>query len=184
MQWFNGKLYVGTGRSRRLCRACNAGVSTSRRANRYVVNPEPNVTCPVEPRTTSICGQRSGGRSGSADPALPWKRLFQSEVVPIPDSIAPGKFMARDTAFRGMVVARLNGGPSQLYVAGVVGTEWIPGLPAPRILRMKDDETFEQIGGDPGTIHIGWDPKPVWEPTSFRAMVDITASCSSRWRRA
>jgi hypothetical protein len=166
MQWFNGKLYVGTGRHV-LCveRATQDFYFPAR--NRYVVHPDPDVTCPADKYDLDLRAE-IWRYDPSAPPNTAWKRLFQSEVVPNPQ--APGKLMARDTAFRGMTVFALNGKP-QLYVGGVSAREWIPGLPAPRILRMRDDETFEQVGGDPGQIRIGWDPKPIWDPTSFRAMV-------------
>src|SRR5262249_9125175 len=136
MQWFKGKLYVGTVRSL----LCVTGATLNFYFpgwGLYNTHPDPDVPCPADPSDLDLRAEIWCYTPGTGN----WARVFQSpNDVPIPN--AAGKFVARDIGFRGMVVFREQDGTEALYVMGVTAREYLPGLPPPRILRTTDGLTF------------------------------------------
>ncbi|HLG74018.1 MAG TPA: hypothetical protein VK009_26665, partial [Chloroflexota bacterium] len=59
--------------------------------------------------------------------------------------LAPGKYVSRDTTFRGMTVYTAPDGTQNLYAAGLTDGEYIPGLPGPRIIRSTDGSNFAPV---------------------------------------
>ena len=65
-----------------------------------------------------------------------------------PNPRAPGKFLARDIAYRGMKVVRDRHGRKALFISGVTANEYVPEVARkhpPRLLRTYDGERFHDI---------------------------------------
>ncbi len=144
MQWWKGKLYVGTGRSY----FCVTIASTDEGVGTDLYRPSyPDVECAPTPQDLDL--QAEIWRYTPETQA--WERVFQSpNDVAIPDH--PGKFVARDIGLRSMAVFTEPGGGEALYVAGVSSRSINPGVPPPRILRSVDGVNFEPLPQDPGTF--------------------------------
>lgn len=152
MQWWRGRLYVGTNRAMR----CVEAASTARNFPGLPLYPptDPDIECADAwedlPLQAEIWGYTPETRT--------WELVFRSsQDIPIPDH--PGKFVARDIGFRGMTVFAEADGTEALYVAGVSPRTLyeVPGqdpglVPPPRILRTTDGTTFEPIPQDSGTF--------------------------------
>jgi hypothetical protein len=145
MQWWNGKLYVGTVR---------AWFCWSQAAFHYM-HPDivpyppnaPDLDCTPDARDLPLQAEiwRYTPETGA------WERVYQSpKDVEIPGS--PGKYIGREVGYRDMIVLEETDGTEALYVAGATANSVWPGLPPPRILRSTDGETFEAIPQDPGTV--------------------------------
>ena len=159
MAWFKGKLYVGTARSEQCVEEATEIFYFPTRPYLYSLTPEPGATCPANEYDLILSAQ-----IWQYTPATQvWRLVFESPQN-IPNPRAPGKFVARDIGFRGMVVYQ-----GQLYVGDVTPDEYIPelaGADPPRILRTSDGTTFTSFDA-PSTIHtfLG-----VQKPIGFRAM--------------
>jgi hypothetical protein len=83
-----------------------------------------------------------------------WERVYRApRDVPIPGH--PGKFVARDIGYRGMLVFTESDGTEALYVTGVSAREmYTPTdqLPPPRLLRTTDGVNFQSVSQNPGTF--------------------------------
>ncbi len=160
MAWFNGKLYVGTARSEQCVEQATEIFYYPTRPYLYSTNPEPGATCPANEYDIDLEAQ-----IWQYTPQTQvWRMVYQSPQN-IPNPRAPGKFVSRDLAFRGMVVYH-----GELYIGDVTPDEYIPELAAsepPRILRTSDGTHFTSFDA-PSTIHtfLG-----VQKPIGFRAMV-------------
>ncbi len=146
MIWWNGRLYVGTGRATSCVQ--QAALAFFRPdLGTYPLN-EPDVECTQSPYDLPLQAEiwRLTPATGQ------WDLVFRSpQDIPIPGQ--PGKFVARDIGFRGMTIFREPDGTEALYVAGVGARTFNqPGIPAPRLLRSTDGATFEPIPADPGTF--------------------------------
>ena len=158
MGWFNGQLYVGTGRSF----LCVTFATADRQTGTHMFRPfGPDYQC--APTIEDLPLAAEIWRYTPATRA--WQRVFKSpEDIPIVwnASGAPVKFTARDMAFRGMTVFREPDGTEALYVAGVSPSVlfdrnglWAadPGsFPPPRLLRSTDGVTFTPVPQTPGTF--------------------------------
>ena len=147
MQWWNGKVYVGTNR----CWNCYTRATQQRIPfwGKFVSYPpnNPNVECAPTPEELPLSAE-----IWSYDPDFDlWERVFQSPTnVEIPEH--PGQFTARDIAFRTSVLFKEPDKTEALYIFGVTShTLWPTTLP-PQILRSTDGSTFEPVPQDPGTV--------------------------------
>ena len=152
MAWWRGKLYVGTARSGHCVQ----------RATTFFYYPglkgvlplDPDIECEENPYDLPL--QAEIWRWTPETNV--WDRVFQSpNDVPIPDpdnpgQSLPGKVVARDIGFRGMIGFTEPDGTEALYVAGVSSRSFNPWAPPPRILRSTDGETFMPLPQDPGTF--------------------------------
>jgi hypothetical protein len=144
MAWFNGKLYVGTARNE-ICVELETLQFYYPDTTYYTTNPERGVTCPKNPYDMDLRAEiwQYTPETGQ------WLRVYQSPEIPNPR--ASGKMIARDIAYRGMVVYQ-----GALYVGGVTADEYIPELAGsnpPRILRTTDGTDFTPLNGDPGQVN-------------------------------
>jgi hypothetical protein len=144
MIWWRGKLYVGTNRSW-FC------VQTAATASLFPVvgypPQDPDVEC--TPESEDLPLQAEIWRWTPETDT--WELVYQSpNDLEIPGH--PGKYVARDIGYRGMIVFTEPDGTDALYVSGVSARFYIEGLPPPRILRSTDGVTFEPIPQDPGTF--------------------------------
>ena len=144
MIWWNDRLFVGTNRAN----ACIQQATIEYYGAGTYPPTEPDVECTPEiadlPLQAEIWRWTPDGNQ--------WDLLYRSpEDLPIPGH--PGKFVARDMAFRGMAIFVEPDGTEALYVSGVTARGFNePGLPPPRILRSVDGEIFEPVPQDPGTF--------------------------------
>lgn len=142
MQWWRGKLYVGTARAY-YCWV-QAGLHKQVPAVPY---PPENVDCPPDMRDLPLRGEiwRYTPETRA------WERVYQSPAdVPIPGS--PGRKTARDIGYRGMAVFKEKDGTEALYVGAATSHLLWPPMPPPRILRSTDGVHFEPIPQHPGTV--------------------------------
>ena len=103
-----------------------------------------------------------------------WTRVYRSPRVPNPR--APGRLVARDIGYRGMLVRTERGGHKALYVAAFSPDEFIPELRRqrpPRILRTTDGERFRALRARPPVIHTYLGP---YRPVGFRALATVGRS--------
>ena len=165
MEWWRGKLYVGTGRATQ----CVQMATLIKFYPDYVSYPpyDPTVSCTEDPRDLPL--QAEIWRWTPETNV--WDRIFQSpQDVPIPGY--PGKFVARDIGFRDMLVFTEADGTEALYVSGVSsrsfnsqlwpfnpdmpapdpGSPPAPDMPAPRLLRSTDGVNFEPVPLDSDTF--------------------------------
>jgi hypothetical protein len=163
MVWFKGKLYVGTSRENTCVELATLefyGIGKF-----YSSQPWPDLSCPADRYDLNLQAEiwRFTPETGV------WERVYRSPAD-ISNPRAPGKFVARDIGFRGMVVKREPDGTEALYVGGVTANEYIPEIAEaypPRILRSTDGESFTPLAGVPNTIVTVFGQQ---HPVGFRAM--------------
>jgi hypothetical protein len=144
MQWWNGKLYVGTVRSW-LCWS---------KAWFHLQDPifpwpplDPDLDCATDPLDLPLQAE-IWRYTPEADL---WERVYQSpNDVEIPGY--PGHYTARDIGYRDMIVYQEPDGKKALYVAGVTAGSLWQQMPPPRILRSVDGTHFAPVPQDPGTL--------------------------------
>ena len=145
MQWWNGKLYVGTSRAEE----CVSQASLAYNFPELFKYPptDPDIECTDSPQDLPLQAEIWRWTPETET----WERVFQSpNDVEIP--AYPGKYTARDIGFRGMTLFTEADGTEALYVAGVTSRMYNKGLPPPRLLRSTDGATFEPVPQDPGTF--------------------------------
>ncbi|NJN19546.1 MAG: hypothetical protein HC822_26535 [Oscillochloris sp.] len=146
MTWWNGYLYVGTGRAVQCVQ-----VATISRFYPIITYPplEPGLDCADTPETLPLRAE-IWRWSPLTDQ---WQMVFQSpEDVPIPGH--PGKYVARDIGFRSFLVYTEPDGSEVLYAAGVSARSmYAEGntMAPPRLLRSSDGLNFSAVPQDPGT---------------------------------
>ena len=166
MAWFKGRLYVGTARDP-LCveRATMAFYFPA--AGLYQPRPARDIRCP-----STIHAGDLRAEIWRYDPrGRRWTHVYRSPRVANPR--APGRVIARDIGYRGMVVLKEPGRPAALYIAGLTAGEFVPELARrypPRILRTTDGERFRALRGSPGVIR---GPAGVQRPVGYRAMAAL-----------
>ncbi|MCH7744759.1 MAG: hypothetical protein IIC84_01635 [Chloroflexi bacterium] len=161
MQWWNGYLYVGTGRDI----TCVTAATVDRATGSSIYKPlSDDLVCAPTPQSLPL--QAEIWRYEPISKV--WERVFQSPEVPLPDF--PGKFVARDIGFRSMMVFTEPDQTEALYVAGV-SSRSLNGndLPPPRILRSVDGVNFVPIPQEPGTFLYDL---PIQVATSSPVVVD------------
>ena len=67
MDWFKGKLYVGTGRDEECMETATVQRYSTRRVRAYVHNPSPNTSAAPLRNSTSTCAPRSGSNTAADD---------------------------------------------------------------------------------------------------------------------
>ncbi len=158
MQWWRGRLYVGTNRAYR----CVSAWELHRQLPALFPYPpaDPDLDCATNPASLPLQAEiwRWTPETGL------WERIYQSPAdVPNPD--IPGAFVPRDNGYRTMAVHTDPDGTEALYVGGIsTKPMWAGSVPPPRILRSTDGATFQPIPQNPGTF-MGSLPK-----ASFRSL--------------
>lgn len=154
--WFQGKLYVGTGRSFLCVTLATAEFNNVSPLTLYPPT-DTNVSCPQEPTDLPL---RAEIWQYTPETKL-WKRVYQApEEVPV---MVEGqeRLISRDIAYRGMTVHIEEDGTEALYIGGVsagsFATFYEPyasgtPYPAPRILRTTDGENWAPIPMAPGSF--------------------------------
>jgi hypothetical protein len=149
MAWWNGKLYVGTGRAT-FC-VQQATLEFFYPDKNYYPPKDDAVVCTKDPHNLPL--QAEIWR-WSPDTNL-WERIYQSpNDVPIQGTTTS---TARDIGFRGMAVFKEASGTEALYVSGDstrggAGTGFDGPVPPPRILRSTDGVNFEPVPFDPDVV--------------------------------
>jgi hypothetical protein len=163
MAWFRGKLYVGTGREVNCVE--NATVDYYLvLSERYKRRPLTGARCPRNRYDMDLRAEIWQYTPRTRR----WRMVYQSPTGPNPR--ARRKSIARDIAFRGMVVYRDGRGRKRLYIGGVTANEYIPGLRRrhpPRILSTRDGVHFRAT---PVRDLIGHTPGGYQRPMGFRSM--------------
>ncbi len=144
MQWWKGKLYIGTVRSF----FCWTAAWTHSMFPFLPYPPDdPDMACAPDPQDLPL--QAEIWRYTPETET--WERVYQSpNDVEIPDH--PGKYTARDLGYRGMTVFEEPDGSEALYVGSTTSNLLWPPMPPPRILRSIDGTTFEPVPQEPGTL--------------------------------
>ncbi|MGZ4195328.1 MAG: hypothetical protein ACXVVQ_07205 [Solirubrobacteraceae bacterium] len=159
MAWFKGKLYVGTSRYE----DCVENLTVDYYlvvSDKYKTHPLPGVTCPRNPWNMDLRAEvwQYTPRTGA------WRMVYRSPVEPNPR--ARGKSIARDIAYRGMVVYR-----GRLYIGDVTADEFDPQLQRkypPRILSTVDGRHYSEI---PARNLVEFTPRGPVRPMGFRSLV-------------
>ncbi|GAB4558298.1 MAG: hypothetical protein Kow0047_03290 [Anaerolineae bacterium] len=167
MQWWNGRLYVGTNRAWH----CAEIAALANLLPGKVTYPpeEPEVECTPDPEDLPLQAEiwRWLPETNS------WERVYQS---PADVQLSSGKMVARDVGYRGMTVFTEPDGTEALYVTTVSPQFIFPDLtnvPA-RILRSTDGVHFEPVPQDPGTA-LGNFPFSVFRnPIEFNGRFYVT----------
>jgi hypothetical protein len=169
MQWWHGKLLVGTGRGFP-CVEYYLLHETFPFLQRYPPRFDPDRRCPdcifdlplqaeiwcYTPETTS------------------WERLFQSpNDLDVPGQ--PGARVARDMGFRNMILFRESDGTEALYVAGVSARALNRRLPPPRLLRSTGGRTFAAVPAEPDTALGRLDAVGFRGLAAYRGRLFVTA---------
>jgi hypothetical protein len=163
MAWFKGALYVGTARSA-LCVERATIAYYLPWGSYYTTHPARGVSCPPTIDQADLRAEIWRYRPRTRR----WSLVYRSPTIPNPE--APGRRIARDIGYRGMVVVPLSHRRSALAVAGVTADEFIPKLARrypPRILMTTDGSHFRAMGGRPGVIRTTHGPQ---RPIGYRAM--------------
>jgi hypothetical protein len=164
MAWFKGKLYVGTAR-KQLCIENLTIDYYLPVAGDYTTNPEPGVHCPKNPNRLPLRAEiwQYTPRTGI------WRMVYRSPLVRNPR--ARGKMVARDLAYRGMLVWHDARGRPELFVGAVTPDEFLPELlhhHPPSLLRTTDGTHFHVGGAFNSIVH---NPYGVFRPMGFRDLV-------------
>ncbi|HLV01218.1 MAG TPA: hypothetical protein VKZ59_08130, partial [Acidobacteriota bacterium] len=154
MQWFKGRLYVGTGRAVQ----CATFATAAAQSGIPALYPPIVGDCTDEPEDLPLAAEIWRYTPETKT----WDMVYKApETIPIAwdENGQPTKFTARDTGYRGMAVHRESNGQEALYVAATTSSsifDNLPqyqgqGFPPPRILRSVDGENFAPIPQEPGT---------------------------------
>jgi len=165
MGWFKGKLYVGTGRDV-LCVEDQTTQFYDKYLNYYVATPQANVHCPADPYDMNLRAQIWQYSPGSRA----WKMVYRSPTERNPAE--PGKRVASDIGFRGMVDYTDPSGRHALYAAGLTADEYLPSLlksHPPRILRSYDGVHWQALRLPSVIVHF---PYGNLRPMGFRSLVE------------
>lgn len=150
MQWWQGRLYVGTLRHFACWRAAMWASANPALADTFYPPQSTHAEC--SPDVNDLPTQAEIWR-WTPETDL-WERVYQSPLdVPVPG--VPGQFVARDVGFRGMLVFREADNRETLYVTGVSPREMYGNslaLPPPRLLASRDGETFTAVPQTAGTF--------------------------------
>jgi hypothetical protein len=192
MDWFKGKLYVGTGRDELCVEFATTQFFYPQDKGYYNTNPSPNVRCTKSPydlplraeiwqytpgsgtTTTTTVTKTTADGTSTTTTSIPstgtWKMVFRSPVERNP--MAKGKTVARDFAYRGMVTWRNPAtGQQALFAAGVTPDEYIPPLlksHPPVILRSFDGIHWTTLHLPSVVVHF---PNGNVRPMGFRSLL-------------
>jgi hypothetical protein len=164
MGWFQGKLYVGTGRDV----LCVENLTTQffvPLEEKYTINPSLNVRCPANPYDLKL---RAEIWQYTPETGI-WKRVYRSPTLHNP--AASNLRVATDIAYRSMITFKEKDGREALYAAAVSPDEYLPTLlhsHPPRILRSYDGVHWEALKLPEVTVDY---PHGKVHPMGYRAMV-------------
>jgi hypothetical protein len=165
MDWFNGKLYVGTGRNE-LCVEEQTVQHYFPLLNAYTTNPSTNVRCPANPYNMKLRAQIWQ----YTPPTQEWKLVYKAPEKER-NPLQPNKRVASDIAYRGMTEFRDPEGQTALFAAGVTADEYLPPLlktHPPRILRTFDGEHWKALNLPSVFVHrVGVKVRPM----GFRSLL-------------
>lgn len=150
MQWFKGKLYVGTGREIACVTTATAMLQTG-----LPLYPPNNSNCPADyhhlPLQAEIWQYTPATRI--------WVRVYQSpNAIPIVDSTGAPMMTALDIGYRGMTVVTEPDGTQALYVGAVTSASLFApqsnhaAWPPPRILRYDGVHPWAPLPQTAGTF--------------------------------
>lgn len=156
MEWYNNKLYVGTGRAQ-LCVETEILHQTYPKWLYPPLDPFLAAPCNPVPQDVPLAAE-IWALDPSGSPPLTqtnWTEVYQSPyTVPVTFTNTSAMTVApRDMGFRGMSVFTATDGSAALYVSGV-STKPINGsaVPPPSLLRSTDGISFTAVPADPGTL--------------------------------
>jgi len=177
MKWFEGKLYVGTGRQQ-ICVTLAANDAQTGSTS-YAMAMLDDLCPPLNELPNTLAAEIWQ----YTPETTAWKRVFKSpETIPLgTDSNGNPRFTARDIGFRGMTIFTEANGEKALYVGGVTSgaifNEFPPfetiGFPPPRLLRTLDGEHWAAAPQAPGT-YLGDLGKPVPNQRRFNTFRSLT----------
>lgn len=164
MDWFDGKLYVGTGRDV-LCVEDETNQYFVPLEKRYSTDPATGVHCPADPYEMDLRAEIWQYTPS----ARKWKLVYRSptERNPAQRSLR----VASDIAYRDMQVYEEPDGRKALYAAGVSADEYLPSLlrsHPPRILRSYDGVHWTALNLPRVVVHY---PEGSVRPMGFRSLV-------------
>lgn len=148
MQWWNGRLYVGTYRSV----PCVSRWSLSKWTGLTNIFPYPPVDedydCAPNPADLPLAAEIWRWTPATDT----WERVFQSpQDIPNPDF--PGKFVPAELGIRTAAVHTDQAGVEAMYLGSVSSSAmWDGVVPPPRILRTLDGANFTPVPQTPGTF--------------------------------
>jgi hypothetical protein len=168
MVWWNGRLYVGTGRST-FC-VQQATLEFFHPDKNYYPPKDKDVVCPTDPHDLDLTAEiwrwtpdpvATTGLPGTWDrvyppgPGRPPAGTYPNDV-PI-QGTSPQKYTARDIGYRGMAIFKEASGTEALYVSGDstrggAGTGFDGPVPPPRILRSTDGVNFDPVPFNPDEV--------------------------------
>lgn len=166
MEWFKGKLYVGTTRNP-LC-VENALIDYYYPGyGLYTATPADGLGCTPDKYDLDLRAEIWQYTPSTSA----WKQVYLSPVVDNP--VAPGKSIAVDIGYRGMAVVKDFWGNETLVVGGVTAGEYIPELLSiapPRLLATTDGENFTPLNGAPGDVVAAYGTQEV---IGYRGLVAV-----------
>ncbi|WP_300462911.1 alpha/beta hydrolase [Desulfobacula sp.] len=173
-KWFNGALYVGTGREIECTSLLVSDVNTG--TSWYTLKVLGG-SCPdINTYLNSL--QAEIWRYTPSDGE--WRRVYKSPNLSISNTDPQGNLIsyntARDIGYRGMAVFEEENGETALYIGGVTsGAVFDPypfgqdGFPPPRLLRTTDGINFSEVPQDPNTFLGEIGNTLIDEKTKFRS---------------
>jgi hypothetical protein len=164
MGWFDGKLYVGTGRDV-LCVEDETTQFYVPLEQKYTTNPSLNVHCPVNPFEMNLRAEIWQYTPGERK----WRMVYHAPTERNPAE--PKLPVASDIAYRSMVDYQPSGGRQAIYAAGVSADEFIPQLlktHPPRIMRSYDGVHWEALNLPDVVVHYPFGDK---RPMGFRQLL-------------
>ena len=164
MDYFKGKLYVGTGRDE-LCVENETLEFYYPLLSEYMTNPSPGVRCAANPFNMPLQAEIWQFTPGTHT----WARVYQSPTIDNP--LARGKQVARDLAYRGMVTYHNPQGKAALFAAAVTPDEYLPPLRTshpPVLLRTYDGVHWTTLNLPPVIVHF---PTGNFRPMGYRSLV-------------
>jgi hypothetical protein len=165
MDWFKGKLYVGTGRDE----LCLEGATLQYYyplLDEYVLNPGPNVHCPTNEYDLDLRAEIWQ----YAPKTDTWKMVYRAPTIRNPND--PSLPVARDVAYRDMIVLKNSKGQQALFADAVTPDEYIPKLRRthPPVLMRSFDGVHWQVVHMPAVmVHF---PTGNFRPMGYRSMVE------------
>jgi len=166
MDWFKGKLYVGTGRDV-LCVEDQTTQFYDTFLNYYNTDPQADVHCPGDPydmRLRAQIWQYTPARRS-------WKMVYRAPARTI-NPAQPRSRVASDIGYRGMVTYADRSGRTALYAAGLTADEYLPQLlktHPPRILRSYDGVHWHALRLPAVTVNF---PYGSLHPMGFRSLLE------------
>lgn len=169
MQWWRGKLYVGTGRAVQ-CLEYYVIHRAMPYLQRYPPRFDVDCNCAASaydlPLQAEIWCYTPETRA--------WERLYQSPAtVRLPGH--PSSSVARDIGYRNMVVFTEPDGTEALYVAAVTAKVIEHAAPPPRLLRSTDGITFTPVPATPGTLMGDLEAEGLRACTIYRERLYVVA---------